>query len=150
MSLIGTNETRKARVERLYVKNKAPYKTAYYLKIKGPIKAGEVFWVYAEAHGNPRQKDQIELAWVTGIEVGIGTVAGKNVLYSSTKVARKRGQDLEEHRKNHDTRVGQFTTTQAHDHLILRYVMRAINLHPGGYFILSQKQGKLGYLRFGL
>ncbi len=149
--LIATGETRTARVKRLFVKDKAPYETAYYLKVKGPIAAGEVFWVYAEAHGNPRQKDQKELAWVTGIEVGIGTTAGKGLLYSHAKVARKRGNDLEKNRKRADTRGGQFTTMQAHHNgFTFRYVMRAINLRPGGHFILSPKQGKLGYMRFGL
>ncbi|GAB4371780.1 MAG: hypothetical protein Kow00114_32880 [Kiloniellaceae bacterium] len=139
-------ETTQALLSQLPVAPGAAYETAYCLEIPGPIEAGEIFLVYGEAHGNPLQNNQVELSWVTGIYAGEGCAHKPPYLYTA---ARARGRDLEKNRKHDDTRIGAFVTTQAHpDGLVLRYVMRAVNLNPGGYLALSTDYGKLGYLRF--
>lgn len=147
-ALAGQAETTTALISSLYVQNNAPYETAYCLTVPGPVMTGETFMVYGEAHGNPQQADQVELAWVTGIYVGTSCDHGNgsDVIYTA---ARAMGRDMEKHRKGTDNRIGSFTTTQDHpDGFTIRYIMRGINLNPGGYFELSTTYGKLGYLRF--
>ena len=133
-------ETQDKLVNDLPIKNAAPYKDAARLDT-GPVSAGTVIFVYAEAHGDPRQsKGQVECAWVTGVSVYDD--AGKTLAHP----ARNRGRDLLYAKKHDDTRVGTFMVSQDYTNLQVRYRMRAVNKKAGGELRLSWV--KLGVILF--
>lgn len=122
-------ETTDMLVSRLDVAPGAPYEVVAQLSL-GALSPGQIVHVYGQSHGNPRQHDQTELAWVTGIGAEEAGAWKYNPCWF-------RGNDLRKNRKRSDTHAGAFLVTEEHSDLKVLYRMRAVNLVAGGYLDLS-------------